>query len=85
MHFIHVFCKLEEKFQLLIKTISPLLKFDGMLWVSWPKGRSKLITNLKREPIRTFVLVNGLVDIKVTAIDDDWSGLKFVYRLKDKK
>ena len=83
--FIHVFCKSKERFQFLITSIIPLLKLNGILWVSWPKGHSKLITDLKREPIRAFVLANGLVDIKVAAIDDDWSGLKFVYRLKDRK
>ena len=48
INFIHIFCKSEEKFQLLIKTIIPKLKFYGLLWVSWPKGRSKLITDLKK-------------------------------------
>ena len=55
-----------------------------MLWLSWPKGSSKIYTDLKREPVRDFVLAVGLVDVKVAAIDDDWSGLKFVYRLKDR-
>jgi len=56
-----------------------------MLWVSWPKGASKIETNLNREIVRTYILTKlGLVDIKVAAIDADWSGLKFVYRTKDR-
>jgi len=60
------------------------LKKTGMLWVSWPKGSSDLTTDLKREPIREHFLAIGLVDIKVAAIDENWSGLKFVYRTKDR-
>ena len=60
------------------------MKKDGLLWISWPKGSSKIETNLKRGFIREHVLSIGLVDVKVAAIDEDWSGLKFVYRLKDR-
>lgn len=83
--FIHVFCKTLEDLEVAIQQHKSFLKFKGMLWVSWPKGSSVIATNLKREPIRDYVLANGLVDVKVAAIDDDWSGLKFVYRLTDRK
>ncbi len=57
-----------------------------MIWVSWPKGTSKIETDLNREVIRNYMLSEiKLVDVKVAAIDADWSGLKFVYRLKDRK
>ena len=83
--FIHIFCTdLEE----LVSVASPykeMLKMDGILWVSWPKGTSKIQTDLKREPVRDHLLSLGLVDTKVAAIDEDWSGLKFVYRLRDRK
>lgn len=82
--FIHVFCTSLEELQTTIDTFKPALKIDGLLWVSWPKGSSKISSNLKRESIRAFVLSTKLVDIKVAAIDEDWSGLKFVYRLKDR-
>lgn len=82
--FIHAFCTTQKELEYIVKEFIPLLKFEGMLWISWPKGTSKIKTELKREPIREFLLANGLVDIKVAAIDDDWSGLKFVYRLKDR-
>lgn len=59
------------------------LKSDGILWVSWPKS-GKLGTNLNENKVRDTGLEAGLVDVKVAAIDDIWSGLKFVYRLKDR-
>ena len=82
--FIHMFCTTEEELFEFVNLYKSALKKTGMLWVSWPKGSSKIMTDLKREPIREFLLSVGLVDIKVAAIDEDWSGLKFVYRLKDR-
>ncbi|MBW1296994.1 DUF3052 domain-containing protein [Aquimarina litoralis] len=83
--FIHIFCKTKEELEKVIPEYKIGLKKTGMLWVSWPKGASKIPTYLKRDYIRTFVLQNGLVDIKVAAVDEDWSGLKFVYRIADRK
>ncbi len=60
------------------------IKVDGMLWVSWPKQTSRISTDLNETAVREIGLSNGLVDVKVAAVDDDWSGLKFVYRLKDR-
>lgn len=60
------------------------LKKDGTMWVSWPKGTSKIETNLNGNIIREFGLKGGLVDVKVCAVDDCWSGLKFMYRKKDR-
>ncbi|MCD2258703.1 DUF3052 domain-containing protein [Psychroserpens luteolus] len=82
--FIHVFCTTLEDLNKVIDHYKPALKTNGLFWVSWPKGSSKIKTDLKREPIRDLILNKGLVDIKVAAIDNDWSGLKFVYRLKDR-
>lgn len=82
--FIHVFCTTEKELRNVVKTYKPVLKKDGLLWVSWPKGSSKIKTDLKRDFIREYILSIGLVDVKVAAIDEDWSGLKFVYRLKDR-
>ena len=84
LDFAHAFCKTYNDLEAAILILKPLLKYTGMLWISWPKGSSKIPTVLKREPIRDYVLDNGLVDVKVAAIDEDWSGLKFVYRLKDR-
>ncbi|MFT6333598.1 MAG: hypothetical protein ACI86M_000336 [Saprospiraceae bacterium] len=79
--FIHLFVKSKEEFVDRYHHVKPLLKRDGLLWVSWPKGKSKIETNLNQDYIRGFILNNGLVDVKVCSIDDDWSALKFVYRV----
>jgi hypothetical protein len=81
---IHFFCKETREFEELSLQLKSFLKKSGMLWVSWPKGSSKIETDLSRDPIRNFLLTHGLVDVKVCAVDADWSGLKFVYRLKDR-
>jgi hypothetical protein len=60
------------------------LSMDGMLWLSWPKKASALPTDLDRDVVRSMGLAQGLVDVKVCAVDADWSGLKFMYRLADR-
>ena len=84
LDFIHLFVKSKEEMEDRMIHIKPLLKKDGLVWVSWPKGKSRITTDLKRDYIREFILELGLVDVKVCSIDEDWSGLKFVYRLKDR-
>jgi len=83
--FIHYFTKnksgLSSDFLKLKKALLP----DGALWISWPKGAAKVPTDLNENIIRELGLRNGLVDVKVAAIDETWSGLKFVFRLKDRK
>jgi hypothetical protein len=58
----------------------------GALWVSWPKGKAKAAvpTDLDEGKVRTHGLAAGLVDVKVCAVDEVWSGLKLVRRLKDR-
>ena len=60
------------------------LRANGMLWVSWPKKASGVATDLTDNIVRQIGLDAGLVDVKVCAVNDVWSGLKFVYRLKDR-
>jgi hypothetical protein len=57
---------------------------DGALWACWPKKASGLVTDLTESDVRHVGLAEGLVDVKVCAIDDTWSGLRFVYRLSDR-
>ncbi len=57
---------------------------SGMLWVSWPKKSSGVATDLDENIIREIGLAAGLVDVKVCAVTDVWSGLKFVRRVKDR-
>jgi hypothetical protein len=56
----------------------------GMLWIAWPKKASKRPTDLTEDVVRRIGLDAGLVDVKVCAIDEVWSGLKFVRRLRDR-
>jgi len=56
----------------------------GMLWVAWPKKASGMPTDLTEDRVREHGLAGGLVDVKVCAVSDVWSGLKFVRRLKDR-
>lgn len=82
--FIHLFAKDD---QALIKQF-PLLKSkmgtNGMIWVSWIKKSSALSSNVVESDVRSMGLELGLVDVKICAINEDWSGLKFVYRTKDR-
>jgi hypothetical protein len=57
---------------------------SGVIWVSWPKKAAKVTTDIDENKIRELALSMGLVDVKVCAVDDTWSGLKLVYRLKDR-
>ncbi len=84
LDFIHAFFDSQERMEEQAPLLKSGLRKNGMLWVSWPKGGSSIPTDLKREPIRNHFLSIGLVDIKVAAIDEDWSGLKFMYRTKDR-
>lgn len=56
----------------------------GALWICWPKAAAKMATDLNENLVQQIGLKNGLVDIKVIAVDEIWSGLKFVYRLEDR-
>jgi hypothetical protein len=58
---------------------------NGMIWVSWPKKSSKVPTDITEDTIREVALPLGLVDIKVCAVDDVWSGLKLVIRKEKRK
>jgi hypothetical protein len=64
--------------------LSAALVPDGMLWISWPKKASGRVTDLTEDVVRKIGLEQGLVDVKVCAIDETWSGLKFVIRVKDR-
>lgn len=71
---------LESKFAVLAKSLAPA----GMLWVSWPKKASRVETDMTEDVVRAIALKGGLVDVKVCAVDDVWSGLKLVRRLRDR-
>jgi hypothetical protein len=64
--------------------MTPRLMNAGALWIAWPKRASGVATDLDENVVRDHGLVEGLVDVKVAAIDETWSGLKFVRRLRDR-
>ena len=66
------------------REMKPKLAPDGMLWASWPKKAAKVPSDLDENVVRRIGLDQGLVEVKVAAVDEVWSGLKFVYRLKDR-
>jgi len=71
----------------LVSTFGPLmlkLEPSAGLWVAWPKRAAKVATDLDESLVREHGLACGLVDVKVCAVDQTWSGLKFVYRLADR-
>lgn len=82
--FIHVFCTTMKELVKISSAYKAALKKNGTLWVSWPKGKSSIPTGLNGNTVREYMLGIGLVDVKVAAIDEDWSALKFVYRLTDR-
>ena len=82
--FIHFFTTRRETLANEFPQLKHALAPAGMLWISWPKRAAKVETDLTEDVIRAIGLDNGLVDVKVAAVDEVWSGLKFVYRLKDR-
>ena len=71
---------LKKQFARLKKRLAPA----GMLWISWPKKSSGVASDLDENVVREIGLTAGLVDVKVCAVSEVWSGLKFVIRLKDR-
>jgi hypothetical protein len=67
-----------------LSTVLRALDRDGALWVAWPKKASKVPTDITEDTVREAVLPLGLVDVKVCAIDDTWSGLKIVWRRENR-
>jgi len=83
--FIHLFVKDKKTLLTEFSHAHKSLTKEGMLWISWPKKSSNVVTDLDGNIVREYGLKEGLVDIKVCAVDETWSGLKFVYRTKDRK
>jgi hypothetical protein len=84
LDFIQLFATEKASLEREFPVLKEKLKQGGMIWVSWPKASSGLTTDLSDGIVRKVGLKNGLVDVKVCAIDDSWSALKFVRRLRDR-
>lgn len=81
---IHYFVKEEKQLLKDILYLKKQIVQNGTIWVSWPKKASKVITDITEDRIRNIAIENGLVDIKVCAVDAIWSGLKLVIPVKER-
>ena len=81
---VHVFSTSKQELRNHLRGSLKKLKPDGMIWISWPKKASKVPTDITEDIIREVALPLGLVDIKVCAVDDTWSGLKLVIRKENR-
>lgn len=83
-NFIHFFAKQAKDIHEEIALLKNEIEQDGIIWVSWYKKASKIPTDVSEDLIRELALANGLVDIKVCAIDEIWSALKLVIPIKNR-
>jgi len=82
---VHLFCTQAAALEIKLALYLPLIKSNGVIWVSWPKKSSKVATDVTEDVIRSLALPLGLVDVKVCAVSDVWSGLKLVIRKENRK
>jgi hypothetical protein len=82
--FIHFFTRSRADLARRFPRLAGALADPGVLWISWPKRSSPLAGDLDENIVRELGLAAGLVDVKVCAVDDDWSALKFVRRVADR-
>ena len=80
----HIFVTQRMRLQAKLEQLLPLLDRAGMIWVSWPKKASKVPTDITEDAIRDVALPMQLVDVKVCAVDETWSGLKLVIRRQNR-
>jgi len=77
---VHLFCPDRTTLEAQSPAALDLVAEKGMLWISWPKKSSPLFRDLTEDGLREVMLPTGWVDVKVCAVDKDWSGLKFLRR-----
>ena len=77
---VHVFATSASTLEAALLRIRKQMRADAAVWVSWPKKAAKVPTDVTEDVIRAIALPTGLVDVKVCAVDDVWSGLKLVIR-----
>ncbi len=80
LDYLHVFETDRARLEDHALRLKAMLKPAGMLWISWPKKASKVSTTVTEDVLRTILLPTGLVDVKVCAVDEVWSGLKLMIR-----
>lgn len=80
LEMVHVFVTERSDLSRLLHKVRPMLEPAGLIWVSWPKKAAKVATDITEHVVRAEAFPLGLVDIKVCAVDETWSGLKLVIR-----
>ncbi|MBB3914061.1 DUF3052 domain-containing protein [Rhizobium fabae] len=78
--YVHLFTTERAALEAAAPALFRALRPGGMVWISWPKKSSRMPTNITEDVLREILLPTGLVDVKVCAVDEVWSGLKFVIR-----
>lgn len=84
LDFVHIFATERAALEKLLPRLMKQIKPAGMIWVSWPKKASGVATSITDNVVREVALPLGLVDVKVCAVDEVWSGLKLVVRVKNR-
>lgn len=82
--FIHAFYVRRADYEAEFAQLKAALGKSGMLWISWYKKAARMPTDITEDVVRAIALAGGLVDVKVAAVDAQWSGLKLVYRVRDR-
>jgi len=83
--YLHLFTRRQDQLAAWLPQLRAALSDSGMLWVSWPKRASRVATDVTENLIRAMATAHGLVDVKVCAVDEVWSGLKLVIPLALRK
>lgn len=82
---VHFFTRGRTELAAALPELLGRIRQDGMIWVSWPKRASGVPTDVTEDTVRAVALPLGLVDVKVCAVDDTWSGLKLVIRKENRR
>jgi hypothetical protein len=85
LDFVLLFVKSEKELRKKFAVYAERLLPAGMIWIAWPKKSSGVTADLSFNNVQRIGLAAGLVDVKICAVSDVWSGLKFVFRLKDRE
>jgi hypothetical protein len=85
LNLIHFFTKSYDELFEILPVLKDQIAQNGIIWISWPKKASKIVTDITEDKIRDLAFETGLVDVKVCAVDETWSGLKLVIPVKDRK
>lgn len=83
--FVHLFVSERKTLEKELKRLRKLIADTGILWVSWPKKSSGVVSDVTEDVLREVALPLGFVDVKVCAVDDTWSGLKLMVRRENRR